>query len=75
MNSDIIDAYQIIQETSIDHNNEKDVLSFKNKNSIVAENNIIIHQEKQLNLLGLNGQNSIFNNHKNNKKMLMLNVS
>jgi hypothetical protein len=31
------------------------VLSFKNKNSIAAEKNIIIQQDKQLNLLGLNG--------------------
>jgi site-specific DNA-adenine methylase len=56
MNTDIIDAYQIIKENSIDYNNEKDVVAFKNKNSIVAENNALIQQQnKQLNILGLNG--------------------
>lgn len=57
MNSDILDAYQV-QENSIDYNkdkNDKDIVSFKNKNSIGIENNVLTSQDKQLNLLGLNG--------------------
>ena len=57
MNSDILDAYQV-QENSIDYNkdkNDKDIVSFKNKNSIGIENNVMTSQDKQLNLLGLNG--------------------
>lgn len=57
MNTDVIDAYQI-QENSIDYikdKNEKDVISFKNKNSIGIDNTVMISQDKQLNLLGLNG--------------------
>lgn len=57
MNTDVIDAYQI-QENSIDYikdKNEKDVISFKNKNSIGIDNTVLISQDKQLNLLGLNG--------------------
>jgi hypothetical protein len=57
MNIDVIDAYQI-QENSIDYikdKNEKDVISFKNKNSIGIDNTVLISQDKQFNLLGLNG--------------------
>ena len=57
MNTDVIDAYQI-QENSIDYikdKNEKDMISFKNKNSIGIDNTVLISQDKQLNLLGLNG--------------------
>ncbi len=44
MNIDVIDAYQI-QENSIDYikdKNEKDVISFKNKNSIGIDNTVLI---------------------------------
>jgi hypothetical protein len=57
MNIDVIDAYQI-QENSIDYikdKNEKDVISFKKKNSIGIDNTVLISQDKQFNLLGLNG--------------------
>ena len=56
MNSDILDAYQV-QENSIDYNkdkNDKDIVSFKNKNSIGIET-----QKNNKKKLLLNVQNGI----------------